>query len=379
MKNSRGCTGIFHCVNLSINVIQTSLHETYMSRCLDLAMLGLGKTSPNPLVGAVIVHENKIIGEGYHHVSGGPHAEVIAINAVQNKDLLKHSTLYVNLEPCSHVGKTPPCTNLIIRSGIPEVVIGISDPNPLVAGNGIGILQNAGIKVHMHVMKDRAVELNRRFLTFHVHRRPYIILKWAQTSDGFIDVLRTKDAAVQPTWISNEISRMIVHKWRSEEQAILVGTHTAMLDNPRLNVREWTGNSPLRMVIDRNLQLPRSHHLFDDSMPTVVFNGIQDLTSGNTRFVKLSFNYNLVSEITGFLFKEKILSLIVEGGYKTFTGFIESGLWDEARVFAGNKIFGKGVPAPVIKEPPPEIYSIREDRLLIFNNFRLREIYTYRD
>ena len=248
-----------------------SLRETYMKRCLDLAMLGLGDTAPNPMVGAVIVHNDTIIGEGFHEKFGSSHAEINALNSVTDRTLLKDSALYVNLEPCSHTGKTPPCADSIIEYGIPEVVTGMADPNPLVAGKGLRKLMDAGVKVINGVLGDQCFELNRRFVTFHVRKRPYIILKWAQTSDNFIDVLRDQPDIQQPTWISNEISRMVVHKWRSEEQAILVGTRTAQMDNPRLNVREWPGKSPVRLVIDRNLKLPKSLNLFDNRSPDPCF------------------------------------------------------------------------------------------------------------
>jgi diaminohydroxyphosphoribosylaminopyrimidine deaminase/5-amino-6-(5-phosphoribosylamino)uracil reductase len=248
------------------------LKETYINRCLELALPGLGNTAPNPMVGSVIVHGWHIIGEGFHHRFGGPHAEVNAVNSVKDKTLLRNSVLYVNLEPCSHSGKTPPCAEMIIEAGIPEVVIGTADPNPIVSGNGIKKLEHAGIRVTTGILEKQCIALNRRFITFHSRKRPYIILKWAQTSDGFIDVLRENQGISRPTWISNEISRKLVHKWRSEEQAILVGTQTAILDNPQLNVREWTGNSPIRMVIDRQLKLSKKLNLFNNSSTTIVFN-----------------------------------------------------------------------------------------------------------
>jgi diaminohydroxyphosphoribosylaminopyrimidine deaminase / 5-amino-6-(5-phosphoribosylamino)uracil reductase len=346
----------------------TSLHDTYISRCCDLALLGTGYTSPNPLVGAVIVYDNKIIGEGFHQQYGGHHAEVNAVNAVTDKSKLKESTLYVNLEPCSHKGKTPPCTDLIINSGIPEVVIGTIDPNPLVAGKGIKVLEQSGIKVYRDIGQKKCYELNKRFFTFHNRRRPYIILKWAQTSDGYIDIIRNGQSDVQPTWISNDISRMIVHKWRSEEQAILVGTHTALMDNPRLNVRQWPGRSPLRMVIDRNLTLPGNLHLLDNSLPTIVFNAVKAQTEGITEYVQIDFSRNIIAGLLQFMYDRNIISVLIEGGQKTIAGFIEASLWDEARVFIGQKKFGNGRPAPLIADVSPEIYSIQEDVLLFYRN-----------
>jgi diaminohydroxyphosphoribosylaminopyrimidine deaminase / 5-amino-6-(5-phosphoribosylamino)uracil reductase len=232
------------------------IEEKFMTRALELAQLGIGNVAPNPMVGCVIVHQGKIIGEGYHHEYGKAHAEVNAINSVKNHQLLPESTLYVTLEPCSHFGKTPPCADLIIREKIPNVVIGTIDPFSRVAGTGIEKLQNAGCKVEVGILKEKCQEVNRRFFTFHKKKRPYIILKWAQTEDGFIDIDRSIEHFGQPTWITNDLSRIAVHKMRSEESAILVGTNTAQKDNPSLTVRDWYGSHPLRLVIDRNLRLP---------------------------------------------------------------------------------------------------------------------------
>jgi len=338
----------------------------YMQRCLDLAALGLGNTAPNPLVGSVIVYNGHIIGEGFHRVFGGPHAEVNAVQAVTDKSLLSRSVLYVNLEPCSHSGKTPPCANMILEAGITGVVIGTTDPNPLVSGNGVRMLEKAGVKVTSGVLQQECLALNRRFFTFHNHKRPYVILKWAQTLDGFIDVLRDIPGVQQPTWISNEISRMLVHKWRSEEQSILVGTQTALLDNPRLNVREWPGNSPLRMVIDRTLRLPKTLHLFDNSSPTLVFNALKDSLEDQTRYVRLDFNGHFLEHLLNDLYSRGIQSVLVEGGRKLLDSLIQEGLWDEARVFVGHKRFENGIPAPLIREVAPEEYRIREDRLFFY-------------
>ncbi len=342
--------------------------ETYMKRCLDLAVLGLGHTAPNPLVGSVIVHNNRIIGEGYHRVYGGPHAEVNAVDAVADKSLLAGSTLYVNLEPCSHSGKTPPCADMIIRSGIPEVVIGASDPNPLVSGNGIRKLEQAGVKVTTGVLQDECRNLNKRFFTYHTKKRPFVILKWAQTCDGFIDVLRENAEAPEPNWISNEISRILVHKWRSEEQSILIGTQTALLDNPRLNVRQWPGNSPIRMVIDRKLQLPATLNLFDNSLPTLVFNALKDSQEGQIQYVRLDFNGSVLSELLRYLYDKELQSVFVEGGQKLLNSFIEENLWDEARVFTGPGTFGAGVSAPVIRHITPAEHRIREDVVFFYDN-----------
>jgi len=339
-----------------------------MRRCLDLAGLGLGHTAPNPLVGSVVVYHDRIIGEGYHQKYGGPHAEVNAINTVADKSLLSASVLYVNLEPCSHSGKTPPCADLIITTGIPEVVIGTTDPNPMVSGKGIRRLEQAGVKVTTGVLQDQCQVLNRRFFTFHNRKRPFVILKWAQTSDGYIDVLREKAGIEEPNWISNEISRILVHKWRSEEQSILVGTQTALLDNPMLNVRQWPGNSPLRMVIDRKLRLPKNLYLFDNTVPTLVFNETKDEQEGHTTYVKLNFNGSVLESLLQYLYDKGLQSVLVEGGQILINSFIRENLWDEARVFTGTKEFGAGVHAPVIRQVSPEQYRIREDVLFFYHN-----------
>jgi len=352
--------------NYEKNVKEEKMHELYMSRCLDLALLGLGSTVPNPMVGSVIVRQDRIIGEGYHKEYGGPHAEVNAVNAVPDKSLLPDSVLYVNLEPCSHTGKTPPCADMIIRTGIPQVVIGTSDPNPLVAGRGIEKLAKAGISVISHIIPDKCQYLNRRFFTFHTHKRPFVILKWAQTNDGFMDILRENRGTSEPNWISNEISRMIVHEWRSEEQAILVGTNTAFLDNPRLNVREWPGRSPVRLVIDRTLRLPPSLHLFDNSCRTLVFNALKDLQDRETHYIQLDFSNNIIPPMLKKLYELGLQSVMVEGGRMLLDSFLETGFWDEARVFTGQKSFGSGISAPLIRGIDPEEYRIREDRLLIY-------------
>ena len=343
-------------------------HETYMTRCLDLAELGLGHAAPNPLVGSVIVFNDRIIGEGFHHMYGGPHAEVNAVNAVTDKSLLPRSVLYVNLEPCPHSGKTPPCADLIIKTGIPEVVIGTTDPNPLVSGNGVRKLKQAGVKVTFGVLHGQCVALNRRFFTFHNNKRPHVILKWAQTSDGFIDILREGPGIQQPVWISNEISRMLVHKWRSEEQSILVGTQTALMDNPRLDVREWPGNSPIRMVIDRKLRLSKALNLFDNACPTLVFNELKDTTEDQTHYVRIDFTGSLIETLLRYLYTKDIQSVFVEGGQRLLNSFIMENLWDEARVFIGHKRFEAGISAPVIQHIEPEEYRIREDVLFFFRN-----------
>ena len=349
-----------------------NLHQQYMTRCLDLAGLGLRDTAPNPMVGAVVVHNNRIIGEGYHRQFGGPHAEVYALNAISDKNLLKSSTLYVNLEPCSHFGKTPPCADLIVNSGIPEVVIGTTDPNPLVAGKGIGILEKADVKITLGVMADDCIKLNKRFFTAHILKRPYVLLKWARTSDGFIDIIRKETNPVEPTWISNDISRMLVHKWRSQEQAILTGTRTNLIDNPRLNVREWPGKWPLRLVIDKQLKLPQHLHVFDNQSDTIVFNSLTEKQEGRTRYVKIGFD-NLVPEMLSYLAGNGIQSVLVEGGRMLLESFIQADLWDEAYVFTGSCKFGTGIPGPEIPLSNAETGYIRQDALTHFRRIAKKE------
>ncbi|MDP4207264.1 MAG: bifunctional diaminohydroxyphosphoribosylaminopyrimidine deaminase/5-amino-6-(5-phosphoribosylamino)uracil reductase RibD [Bacteroidota bacterium] len=345
-------------------------HEQYIRRCLELAKLGLGETAPNPMVGSVIVHNNRIIGEGYHHRCGEPHAEVNAINSVTDKSLLAESTLYVNLEPCSHFGKTPPCADLIIENRIPRVVIANVDPHRLVKGKGVEKLKNAGVEVITDVLKSEGEELNKRFFTYHRKSRPYIILKWAQTDDRFIDIERQPLSPQAPTWITNEEARILVHKWRTEEQAIMVGTNTAFLDNPQLNVRNWPGNSPLRVIIDRHLRLPRNLNIFDGSTPTLVFThkDTEEEEAPNTEFVTIPFDEYLPEHIMGELFRHQVQSVIIEGGAKLLSSFIAANLWDEARVFTGNQYFGSGVAAPVMEKAPVASESWTEYKLDIFRN-----------
>jgi diaminohydroxyphosphoribosylaminopyrimidine deaminase / 5-amino-6-(5-phosphoribosylamino)uracil reductase len=323
-------------------------HEKFMQRCIELAQNGLGNVAPNPLVGSVIVHEGKIIGEGFHIKYGGPHAEVNAINSVGNKELLKHSTLYVNLEPCSHFGKTPPCADLIIAHKIPEVVIGTIDPFADVAGKGIERLKNTGCNVHVGILENECRELNKRFFTFIEKKRPYIILKWAQTSDGFIDVLPEKKKELQPTWITDEKIRVLVHKWRTEEQAILAGKNTVLKDNPKLNSRDWCGKNPLRITIDKNIEIPTNYNILDGSIPTLVFTSVTKESSANTQYITIDFLKNIIPQILDTLYGKSIQSLIVEGGLIVHRSFIDAGLWDEARILTGNKFFGNGIQAPKV-------------------------------
>ncbi|MBI2967318.1 MAG: bifunctional diaminohydroxyphosphoribosylaminopyrimidine deaminase/5-amino-6-(5-phosphoribosylamino)uracil reductase RibD [Bacteroidetes bacterium] len=350
-----------------------------MHRSLFLAQHGLGQVQPNPLVGAVVVHDGKIIGEGWHREFGGPHAEVNAINAVKDKSLLSSSTLYVNLEPCCHYGKTPPCTELIIKNRIPEVIIGTEDPYPEVAGKGIAKLKEAGIRVVAGVLEKECRHLNRRFFTYHEKKRPYVILKWAQSRDGFIGKggknegrQEGKRAGMHETgeqqraWISSEISLKQVHKWRSEEQAILVGTKTAITDNPQLTVRKWAGKNPVRILIDRNLVVPPSSRMFDSAAHTLIFNGFKNEPVGNIEWIKIDFTAEIIPQIFNILFEKKIQSIIIEGGTFTLNSFLETGLWDEARIFVSGKYFKTGVSAPAFPGTSWQTTKSGEDDLMYF-------------
>ena len=343
-------------------------HEKYMKRCLDLAVQGLGNVAPNPMVGCVIVYNGEIIGEGYHQKYGEAHAEVNAINSVKDKELLKRSTLYVNLEPCSHFGKTPPCADLIIEYKIPAVVIGSIDSNILVSGKGIKKMEAAGIAVTVGISEAECRNLNKRFFTYQEKKRPYIILKWAQTSDGFIDVKRHEESTSKPIQISNSDSKKLLHLWRSQEQAIMIGTNTALFDNPQLTVREVKGKNPLRITIDKWLRIPKHFYLFDRSTPTLVFTTSDEPYQPNLEFVKINFEQDIIPQILNELYKRNIQSLIVEGGENILNSFIDSDLWDSARVFISDKKLEKGVNAPLIKKEPVVKENISGDKLLFYVN-----------
>lgn len=345
-----------------------NLNEIYIKRCIEIAKKGIGNVAPNPLVGSVIVYDNKIIGEGYHRKYGGAHAEVNAINSVKDKELLKKSTLYVNLEPCSHYGKTPPCADLIIEKGIPNVVIGNVDSFHKVAGTGIEKLKNAGIEVIHGVLNEECLELNKRFFKFNDKKRPYIILKWAQTLDGFIDKTRDKLQHPQPTWISNENAKILVHKWRSEEQAILVGSTTVTNDNPKLTVREWNGKNPDRIVIDPDLILNLNLNIFDDSAFTYVINKTKRNQYGNIEYICIDFNKNIASQICNFLYSINIQSVIIEGGKQTLETFIKENLWDESRIFYADKMFFEGVKCPEINGDIVSNDIISGNKLIVLKN-----------
>lgn len=335
-----------------------NLHEPYMQRCLQLAEKGLGRVAPNPMVGCVIVHNGTIIGEGYHQQYGQAHAEVNAIRSVADENLLPEATLYVNLEPCSHYGKTPPCANLIIEKKIKQVVIGSYDPNPLVGGKGIALLEQHGVEVTTEVLKQEADYLNRRFFTYHTQHRPYIILKWAQSADGYI-----APVPAAPMWLTGGESKKLVHQWRTQEQAILVGTNTALTDNPRLTARLWQGKDPLRVVIDRKLKLPAHLHLLDGSTPTLVINEKENSSNGNTERVKIDFTSNTEQQILAALYQRHITSVIIEGGAALLNSFIQQQLWNEARVFTAPTLLHQGIPSPYIKGNAVSEIKIGEDML----------------
>lgn len=322
-----------------------------MRRCMELGKKALGSAAPNPMVGSVITYKDKIIGEGFTSRYGGPHAEVNAINSVTDKSLLKKADLYVTLEPCAHFGKTPPCADLIIKNNLKKVIIGIQDPNEKVSGNGIKKLKEAGCEVITGVLGDECRQHHKRFLTFQEKQRPYIILKWAETRDGFIAPDKDKrNANPEPYWISNSYARQRVHQWRSEEQAILVGTNTVLADNPRLDVRFWAGTSPIRIIIDKTLKLPKNLNIYDKSCRTIILTQLKDDTKyhAGIEYSIIDFEKNIGEEICRILFKKNIASVLIEGGAKTLATFINSGLWDEARIIEGDTAFGSGTKAPYI-------------------------------
>lgn len=340
-----------------------TIHEQYMRRCIELAQLGAGEVSTNPMVGAVVVCDGKIIGEGYHKKFGGPHAEVNAINSIKNPELLSKSEIYVSLEPCAHFGKTPPCADLIISKHIPKVYVGTLDPFSKVDGKGIQKLKAAGIEVVTGILEKECQELNKRFFTSVNLKRPYVILKWAQSADGFID----KD--FKSTKISNSLTNILNHKWRSEEDAILVGRKTASVDNPSLTNRLWTGKNPVRVVLDKSLKLSKNLNLFDDSVTTIVFTE-HDVTESCSKTVyrKIDFSNNLAQNILTALNDMKIQSLIVEGGALTHQLFLESNLWDEIRIFQSDDILENGTKAVLPKGKLVTKENVENNKLLIYRN-----------
>jgi len=349
------------------------IQEKYIRRCLALAKNGLGTTYPNPLVGAVVVHEDKIIGEGWHHQAGKAHAEVNAIQQIKDENLLKESTIYVSLEPCSHFGKTPPCSDLIIAKGIKNVVIGMVDPFEEVSGRGIKKLMEAGCNVRVGILEEACKDLNKRFLTFHLKKRPYIILKWAQSSDGYLSPYAwpEKPKEQAPVWITSPASKQLVHQWRAEEQAILVGSKTVLADNPQLNTRLWAGSNPFRILLDPNLEVGENHYLFTDGNPTLVLHRASQTPSLNKQAIEyktIEIEKDIPEQILEILYKKGIQSLIIEGGNLTLQTFINRGLWDEARIFCGHAHFGGGTTAPRIDGKLVNEQQINTDLLKLLKN-----------
>lgn len=345
--------------------------ELYMKRCLELAEMGNGQVSPNPLVGCVIVSGGKIIGEGYHQKYGQAHAEVNAIRSVTDRygeqavELLKNAVAYVSLEPCAHFGKTPPCADLLIRHQLKKVVIGNRDPFPDVDGKGIEKLKNAGIEVVSGVLEDECFEVNRRFFTRIAQQRPYIILKWARTANGYF---APKNSVQQ--WISGPLSKKLVHKWRTEEDAILVGKQTAIADNPALSAREWPGKNPIRIAIDRKLEIPADSQLYNADAKTIIFNEQKTSVEGNIHFIEMEdMQYYLPQKIAYQLYLMDIQSIIVEGGANMLNQFISAGLWDEARVFNSASSWDTGIHSPVINGNIMSVIQVDKDQLTIYKNY----------
>lgn len=330
-----------------------TIHETYMHRCLELAILAAGNVAPNPLVGAVLVHDGRIIGEGYHEFYGGPHAEVNCINSVADRDrgLIVDASLYVSLEPCAHFGKTPPCADLIIKHQIKKVFVGCRDPFPEVNGKGIEKLRTSGVDVSVGILEQKCKDINKRFFTFHTRHRPYIILKWAETADKKIGNIGNNRLV-----ITNELTNRKVHKWRSEEAAIMAGTNTVMLDDPQLTNRLWHGHQPTRVIVDMDLRLPSSLKVFDGSVPTIVFNALKHEEGSDLQYYQVTRDVSLVHQLTNGLHHLKVLSVMIEGGARLIQSFIDEGMWDEARILTNTKlIFGEGgVQSPILEDAKPD-------------------------
>lgn len=314
---------------------------------MQLAAMAEGNTSPNPLVGAVVVHDGVIIGEGYHLRVGTPHAEAVALARVREHSLLHSSTLYVNLEPCSHHGRTPPCSDLIIQSGIRRVVTGTGDPDPKVAGNGIRRLREAGVEVITGVEEERCRWLNRRYFTWHEKKRPYVILKWARSADGFIDIIREKGTPRSPTWITGKAERVLVHRWRAAEDAIMAGGATIRADNPQLTVRDWSGENPVRVVVSKSGNIDREAAIFDRSAKSIIFTANRELSFPGCEHIILRNGNGYVEEILKELYDRGVQSLFVEGGASVTGSFVRAGVWDEARRFTGTQLFKTGIAAPL--------------------------------
>ncbi len=341
-------------------------HEKYMYRCLQLAQLGRVQAMPNPSVGAVVVYKDTIIGEGFTSKFGGAHAEVNAINSVNNQDVLSESTLYVSLEPCSHYGKTPPCCELIVEKRIKKVIIGCLDPFEKVAGKGIEYLKNNGVEVVVGVLEKECIDSHKRFFTFHTEKRPYVILKWAESTDGFIAPLEKNEQ--KPVWLSNTLSRQLAHKLRSEEAAILVGKNTVLQDNPRLTTRDWFGKNPVRFFIDQHNEISDKFHILNNEAKTIVITSkkIENCLS-NIEYISMDFSQSLVKQILEFAWKNQLQSLIVEGGQKTLQSFIDEKLWDEALVFYSDVTLHDGISAPTLSHwQKIEQQKIKNDLLITY-------------
>ena len=344
-------------------------HERYMQRCIDLAYGGMGMVSPNPMVGCVIVHEELIIGEGFHQQYGQAHAEVNAINQVlanygeQAAALLANATAYVSLEPCAHFGKTPPCADLLIKHRLKKVVIGNTDPFASVSGKGIAKLKDAGIIVEIGILCEKCAWLNRRFFTRIEQQRPYIILKWAQTSDRFF-----APADASQKWITGPMAKQLSHQWRGEEDAILVGKNTAIIDNPQLTNRNADGKNPVRIIIDRNLSVPITHHIYNADAKTIIFNEVKTAVMDNIHFIQMEdMQFYLAQKIAFQLYLMDIQSVIIEGGVQMLNHFIAANIWDEARIFTSSKIWHAGIKAPEIKGNIIEKLTIGNDQLTVLS------------
>lgn len=346
--------------------MQKNTHTIYMKRCLELAKLGQGKVFPNPMVGAVIVCNGRVIGEGFHQEFGGAHAEVNAINAVANKELISDSTMYVSLEPCSHHGKTPPCAHLLVASKIKKVVIATLDQNPIVRGNGVQCLKNAGIEVLVGIMENEANELNQTFNFIQKHKHPFYALKWAESLDGFMDKKRRSNTQ-GPTKISNSVSSRWVHQQRSYFQGILIGKNTAILDSPALTTRNWPGNNPIRIIIDQNLEIPPKNSVFDSQAPTIVLNAIKSETQNNIQFQKINFD-DFLNNLDQFLLEKNIFSVLVEGGTKTLQHFLDCNHWSIAFKIKSSTPIKEGVAAPNLIHPVKKSFPLLSDTIYYYEN-----------
>lgn len=361
---------IYHFNEAFFTIFATMSHEFYMKRCLELAALATGNVSPNPMVGCVIVIDGKIIGEGYHQQFGQAHAEPNAVQSVFDRygdsatELLRQATAYVNLEPCAHFGKTPPCADLFVKHQLKQVIIGNRDPFSGVDGKGIEKLRNAGIEVSSGILDDECRKFNRRFFTRIEKQRPYIILKWAETANGYF---ATHDG--HQKWISGALAKRLAHQWRTEEDAILIGKQTSVIDNPHLTAREWPGKNPVRLVIDRSLQIPQTNHLFNQDAKTIIFNEVKTEVEGNIHYIQMEdMHFYLAQKIAFQLYLMDIQSVIIEGGVQILRQFLEANLWDEARIFTSANSWTDGIPSPAINGNLINQEQVGTDKLSIYIN-----------